>query len=346
MSNENMSTIERLVMSTLGDIDGRRTLDMLDIAPALLAERSGQVSRAAFAMAMNVALFHDLLTRVPSGHAYVADALASGRRIVFDHGALRSIRFPDGPTGDLPGGEDAFTRIFLPLGYEMAAIYPLERLKMTGRAYRHIDHPDAIPQFFLSELHVDRFDPEFSEAARRVFGTSRDPLDDEAKAVLNRFAAGEAVAFDVALAALPTIVAAFDRQHSPPAFADYQLLLSRSNEAAWIATEGNAFNHATDRVPDVATLAQRLKDEDRPMKERLEISASGRVRQTAFRADSVMRPFAEGDTRQVSGSFFEFISRDIDPETGLIDLAFDTGNATGIFAMTSAQEKAQERTTR
>ena len=52
MSNENMSTIERLVMSTLGDVDGRRTLDMLDIAPALLAERSGQVSRAAFAMAL------------------------------------------------------------------------------------------------------------------------------------------------------------------------------------------------------------------------------------------------------------------------------------------------------
>ena len=346
MSNENMSSIERLVIGALGEIDGRRTLDMLDLAPALLAESGKDVSRGAFAMAMNVALFHDLMARVPSGEAYVRDALAGGRRIVFDHGALRTICFPDGPTGELPGGEDAFTRIFLPLGYEMAAIYPLDRLKMTGRAYRHIDHPDAIPQFFLSELHVDRFDPEFEQAAQRVFGTSRDPLDDAAKAMLDRFAAGEAVAFDVALAALPTIVAAFDRQHTPPSFADYQLLLSHSNEAAWIATEGNAFNHATDRVPDVATLAQRLKDEDRPMKERLEISASGRVRQTAFRADSVMRPFADGETRQVSGSFFEFISRDIDPETGLIDLAFDTGNATGIFAMTSARDSAQEGTTR
>ena len=346
MSNENMSSTERLVIGTLGETDGRRTLDMLDIAPALLAESGKDVSRGAFAMAMNVALFHDLMARVPSGEAYVRDALAGGRRIVFDHGALRTICFPDGSTGELPGGEDAFTRIFLPLGYEMAAIYPLDRLKMTGRAYRHIDHPDAIPQFFLSELHVDRFDPEFEQAAQRVFGTSRDPLDDAAKAMLDRFAAGEAVAFDVALAALPTIVAAFDRQHTPPSFADYQLLLSHSNEAAWIATEGNAFNHATDRVPDVATLAQRLKDEDRPMKERLEISASGRVRQTAFRADSVMRPFADGDMRQVSGSFFEFISRDIDPETGLIDLAFDTGNATGIFAMTSARDSAQEGTTR
>ncbi len=346
MSNENMGTIERLATGALGDAAGRRTLDMLSIDPALLAERGEHVSRAAFAMAMNVGLFHDLLARVPTGAAYVADALAGGRRILFDHGALRCIRFPDGPTGALPGGEDAFTRIFLPLGYEMAAVYPLDRLKMTGRAYRHADYPDAIPQFFLSELHVDRFDADFAAAAARVFGTSRDPLDDAAREMLRRYAAGEAVAFAVALAALPTILAAFDRQHEPASFEDYQLLLSRSNEAAWIATEGNAFNHATDRVPDVAALAQRLKAQDRPMKERLEISASGRVRQTAFRADRVTRPFADGETRQVSGSFFEFISRDLDPETGLIDLAFDTGNATGIFAMTSARDGAQEGTIR
>ncbi len=340
MSNENMGTIGRLVVATLGEATGRRTLDMLAIDPALLAERGETVSRAAFAMALNIALFHDLLRRVPSGDAYVADALARGGKVMFDHGALRAIRFPDGPTGALPGGEDAFTRIFLPLGYEMAAVYPLDRLKMTGRAYRHADYPDAIPQFFMSELHVDRFDAEFGAAAARVFGTSRDPLDADAKAVLDRYAAGEAVAFAVAVMALPTILAAFDRQHEPPAFADYQLLLSRSNEAAWIATEGNAFNHATDRVTDVAALADRLKAEDRPMKEKLEISATGRVRQTAFRADSVERLFADGEWRQVPGSFYEFISRDIDPETGRIDLAFDTGNATGIFAMTSAQESA------
>jgi len=275
---------------------------------------------------------------VPSGAAYVADTLARGGRVLFDHGALRTIRFADGPTGALPAGEDAFTRIFLPLGYEMAAIYPLDRLKMTGRAYRHVDAPEAIPQFFLSELHVDRFDAEFGEAAQRVFGTSRDPINAQAQAVLDAYAAGGPVSFADAAAALPVIVAAFDCQHEPPSFEDYQLLLSRSNEAAWIATEGNAFNHATDRVPDVAALAERLKEEDRPMKAKLEISATGRVRQTAFRADSVERAFAGGDVRTVPGSFYEFISRDIDPDTGRLDLAFDTGNATGIFAMTSAAQ--------
>ncbi|MEG8221150.1 DUF1338 family protein [Sphingomonas sp. HH69] len=336
MSNENMPVIAALTKAVLGDADGQKALDALHIAPALLAERGPTVTRAAFAMAMNVSLFDNLLRRVPSGAAYVADTLARGRRITFDHGALRTIRLPYGPNGALPGGEDAFSRIFAPLGYRMATVYPLDRLKMTGRAYTHADHPDAIPQFFLSELHVDRFDADFADAAARVFGTSRDPLDDQALAVLDDFAAGRAVPFDEAVAALPTILSAFDRQHDAPDFTDYQLLLSRSNEAAWIATEGNAFNHATDRVADVAALADRLRAEQHPIKDRLEISATGRVRQTALRADSVERSFADGQVRAVPGSFFEFISRDIDPATGRLDLAFDTGNATGIFAMTRA----------
>ncbi len=330
--------VEALVLDALGDDAGRRALDALILDRDLMAQTGADVSRAAFAMAMNICLFDDLLARVPSGDAYVADTLSRGGRVLFDHGALRTVRFPQGDTGALPPGEDAFTRIFLPLGYQMAAIYPLDRLKMTGRAYAHVDFPEAIPQFFLSELHVDRFDAEFGEAAARVFGSSRDPLTDAAKAVLADYAESRPVTIERAAEAMPSILAAFDRQHDAPDFADYQLLLSRSNEAAWIATEGNAFNHATDRVPDVAALADRLKAEDKPMKAKLEISATGRVRQTAFRADSVERSFADGETRTVPGSFYEFISRDIDPATGRLDLAFDTGNATGIFAMTSAKE--------
>ncbi|MES2158737.1 MAG: DUF1338 family protein [Pseudomonadota bacterium] len=336
MSNESENILSALTIATLGADAGRSILATLAIDPALLAERGDTVSRGVFAMALNVALFHDLLARVPSGAAYVNDRLDRGERVTFDHGALRTIRFPDGPTGALPGGEDAFTRILVPLGYRMAAVYPLDRLRMTGRAYVHSDWPETIPQFFLSELHVDRFDAEFGAAAARIFGTSRDPLTDAANDVLKRYGAGEAVAIDAAIAALPAIVAAFDRHHAMPDFADYQLLLSRSSEAAWIATEGNAFNHATDRVADVAALAERLKAQGSPIKDRLEISATGRVRQTALRADSAERLFADGEVRTVPGSFYEFISRDIDPATGTLDLAFDTGNATGIFAMTSA----------
>jgi hypothetical protein len=62
------------------------------------------------------------------------------------------------------------------------------------------------------------------------------------------------------------------------------------------------------------------------------------VRQTAILADKVVRPFREADGSEVPlpvpGSFYEFITRDIDPETGKLDLTFDSGNATGIFAVT------------
>ena len=109
-------------------------------------------------------------------------------------------------------------------------------------------------------------------------------------------------------------------------------------DMAWIATEGNAFNHATDRVPDVAALAEELKALGHPMKDKVELSGSGRVRQTAFRADMVEREFVTetGGTclMMVPGSFYEFISRDVDPATGKLDLSFDSGNATGIFHMT------------
>jgi Domain of unknown function (DUF1338) len=82
------------------------------------------------------------------------------------------------------------------------------------------------------------------------------------------------------------------------------------------------------------------------MKDAVEVSASGRVRQTAFRAAQVQRPFrdASGATvmREVPGSFYEFITRDTltDTETGAkkLDLGFDSSNAQGIFKMTATAQ--------
>ncbi|MGV7246933.1 DUF1338 domain-containing protein, partial [Caballeronia sp. M23-90] len=82
----------------------------------------------------------------------------------------------------------------------------------------------------------------------------------------------------------------------------------------------------------------------RPIKDSVEVSKSGRVRQTAFRADPVRRVFIDKTgaqiERDVPGSFYEFISRDtvLDNATGrsVLDLGFDAGNATGIFKMTAA----------
>lgn len=327
-------TLVRLVAAAIGSERAQDAIDTLSIDPALLAvtDRAG---RAQIAMALNVALFADLLDRVPTAARYVHRMRDAGEPIVFDHGALRTI---DGATGDLPSGYGAFARFLAPLGYEEAGLYPLPALTMTGRAFAHRDLPEAIPQFFVSELHIAQLPEAAREAAARIFGSSADPLDDAERKALDTLAReGELSLEDAALVVQGTL-RAFDRQHPVPALDDYRALLEHSKEGAWIATEGNAFNHATTRVPDVVSHAEELKAAGFPLKPAVEISANGRVRQTAILADKVERPFLRPDGSEtmmaVPGSFYEFISRDRVPETGALDLTFDSGNATGIFAVT------------
>ncbi len=332
------SNIHRLVEARRGPVETSVLFDTLVIDPAFAIAQPA-VTGGELAMALNMLLFADLLRRVPSGADYVDEMVTAGGGIVFDHGALRTIRFADQPTGALPGGIDAFRRLLEPLGYRIAKSYPLPALKMTGYAWCHEERPETLPQFFVSELHVERFSPAFQAAAARVFGATTDPLPASTREMLEVIAADGAVRLSEAAAELPHLVAAFDRHHPPCTVADYEVLLAESAEAAWIATEGNAFNHATDRVEDVEALAERLRAAGKPIKPKVEHSASGRVRQTALRADPVARRFRDGSgfvTRTVPGSFYEFISRDIDPATGRLDLAFDSSNAQGIFAMTKA----------
>lgn len=335
-----MSHLSTLVASAVGQKAAATILDILEIDPALSAETEGPVSRAVFAMALNAVLFHDVMNRVPMGAAYVADRRAEGHKILLDHGALRTIDFGAGPTGALPGGHEAFARILEPLGYEVADVYPLDGLKMTGRAYAHADKPDMIPQFFVSELHVERFSPAFQVIAHAVFDSSADTLDSAAKAALQAFSTAGGCDLDQARAALPELVAAFARTHGPVRLEHYEALKAESAEAAWIATEGQAFNHATDRVPDVDAIADAQKALGRPIKDAVEVSASGRVRQTAFKAQPVSRDFVTDaglETRAVPGSFHEFITRDTfvdDTGATRLDLRFDSANAQGIFKMT------------
>ena len=333
--------LQALTAAAIGEAAARETLATLVLPRSLASNEGPAVSRAVFAMALNAALFHGLLQRAPTGAAYVADVRRAGGQVLFDHGALRTVALPSGPTGALPPGQLAFARILEPLGYEVAGLYPLERLRMTGRAYRHRDDPQGLPQFFVSELHVERFSPAFRVVAEQVFGTTREPLDEAARAALAAFARDDACPLDLALAALPVLVAAFGRWHAPPSLLAYEALLAESPEAAWIATEGAAFNHATDRVADVEALAEDQRRLGRPIKPQVERSASGRVRQTAFRADPVEREFRDGAEtvrRRVPGSFYEFITRaPLERPEGpvTLDLGFDSGNAQGIFEMTT-----------
>lgn len=334
---EPYETLFRLLTAVADEARARCALTTLAI-DAKLGGTSDRPTRAQVSMALNAALFLDLLDRVPTAARYVASLRDKGETIAFDHGALRTI---DGATGQLPPGLEAFTRFLAPLGYETAGLYPLPKLKMTGRALAHRDLPEAVPQFFVSELHVRELPEEAQSAAGRVFGHSRDPLGPAEWAALGALGGDGTCSMDEAATIVRGARRAFDRQHPVPSLADYQILLRHSKEAAWIATEGNAFNHATTRTADVERLAGELREAGYPMKPAVEVSQNGRVRQTAFLADKVLRPFRLPDgsetRREVPGSFYEFITRDIDPATGMLDLTFDSGNATGIFAVTREQ---------
>jgi len=340
---DSQSTLRQTLHTLLGADRADRLFQVLAVPAPLLEETGDRISRAAIAQALNMMLFEDLLERVPDAKRYADDRLRDGITILHDHGAVRTVARSG--MGSLPAGEEAITRILRPLGYVRNGVYPLERLKMTGRSYAQAEYPEELAQFFLSELHPERFSAEFQAAVDRVTASSIDPLDAKngrAKTLLAHLEEQRSLTLDEAAELLPILADCFRRQHDEPALADYEMLLRESPEMAWIATEGNAFNHATDRVPDVDQLAAEQKQLGHAMKASVETSQSGRVRQTAFLAARVERGFrAEGGThvtREVPGSFYEFITRlplPAEEGKGALDLSFDSSNAQAIFKMTA-----------
>lgn len=308
------------------------------IAPLISEERGSQCSRAVLAQALNLCLLAELNERTPSAQKYFEGLESAGRQLEFDHGALRTVDLRG--MGDLPPGESVIGRVLRPLGYECTEIYPLSKLNMTGRAYRHLDYPEDLPQFFVSELHVERFSASFQAAAARVTATSADPLSREDIGQLEVLQVNRYMTLEDAGRLLGKLIGCFQRLHTAPSLSDYELLLQESAEMAWIATEGNVFNHAADRVANVDEAVEQQRLLGRRLKETIEVSRSRRVRQSAFLADPIMRPFVGSNgsiiEREVPGSFFEFIERAQLPENDALDLAFDTGNAQGIFKVTAA----------
>jgi hypothetical protein len=341
MNPKSNNSLRETLTQLVGDQRTNQLFSILVVDPALTEDSEPRVSRAKIAQALNMLLFEDLIKRVPAAKLYVEHCQAHGNTVMHDHGAVRTIAMAG--MGALPAGQDAITRVLRPLGYSLKGLYPLEKLRMTGRSYAQVDFPEEIAQFFISELHPERFSTEFQAALERITATSTDPLTHEATALLEELESTHSLTVDQAVALLPVLVSCFGRQHGEIDLVDYEILLAESSEGAWISTEGNAFNHVTDRVADVDKLAEEQKSLGQPMKAAVETSQSGRVRQTAFRAAQVLRTFraADGSTieKEVPGSFLEFITRLPLPEETSgkkeLDLSFDSSNAQAIFKMTA-----------
>lgn len=321
----------------LADLLGHRAAARLQHAVALPLDLARQADepfdRGQAAMALGLVLLADLCERVPYAQAYTQECARLGRPLVFDHGAMRTVALD---VGGLPAGRQAVARLLAPFGYEQTRAYPLERLGMTGFVYTHRDFPEELPQYFVSELYPERFSAPFQEATRALLASSIDPLPAWASQELERFHRTGELAAELATPLIHAVAACFDRHHRDVTVEEYACFLAESPEMAWIATEGHAFNHITDRVADVPAVAAQQRALGRPVKDEVEVSATGRVVQTAFRAAEVERLMLDGDRyvpRRVPGSFLEFISR-ARLEDGSLDLAFDAQNAQAIFKMT------------
>lgn len=331
----------RLVTTVVGSRRADELRKVLTVDGVLTGGSDGNdmaVPRAVIAQALSIVLFADLCDRVPSAAEYVVDRQKVGERIRLDHAAVRTVA---GPCGVLPPGQEQVARLLRPLGYVHRETYDLSALHMTGRSWTHLDLPAVVPQWFVSELHPERLPDDVQRAALALLANSRDPLGEEDEQRLRRLEVeGSLPAADVP-GLLRNLPACFNRLHPELTERDYDLFLSVSPELAWIATEGTTCNHWTDRVDDVAAVAAEERRAGRPVKDAIEVSASGRVLQTAHRAAMVERRFhtLEGDVvhRIVPGSFFELIERHPPPGSAEVDLGFDAANATGIFAMTRSE---------
>ena len=341
MTKTNESLLWKILSDTVGEAQCEELFHTIEIAPALLESKAttAKAPRAVIAQAMTMILFRKLVDNVPEGRRYVTDKLATGRKVVFDHGAVRTVTGVD--CGTLPAGREGIARILEPLGFERVEEYPLARLKMMGHAYCHAEMPEDIAQFFVSELDTQQFSDEFQSAAGRVLKDSRDPLSGASKESLQTLLDSLELDVERVPALLADLARAFDRQHPVPSRQDYEILKTESDEMAWIATEGTFFNHLTDRVADVTALADELRAKGQPIKDKVEVSRDKTVLQTAYKATIVRRYMSLDDGSlkafQVPGSFVEFITRHKAanaPEK--LDLRFDSSNAQGIFKMTAA----------
>ncbi|MGZ9709687.1 2-oxoadipate dioxygenase/decarboxylase family protein [Glaciimonas sp. GNP009] len=335
------SAVFQLLSYIIDEGDAKDVLNHVYVIPTLTNRPAlGTVDRASIAQTLALVLFHDLLRRVPAAKRYVYEFKSEDTKIVLDHGAARTVLI-DGIDG-FPSGEAALTRLLIPLGYQLNGEYPLPRLKMMGRSYAHQDFPEDIPQFFISEIFTDQLSDECQQAVYRTIATSRDPVTSALQGTLDRLERDMSLPFHDAANVVLGIAACFGRQHELPCIEDYRTIVAESAEMGWITTEGNAFNHATARVGNLYELHASLKAAGFSIKPEVEVSKNGRVRQTAFLADSVSRRFkgavSSFEQIDVPGSFYEFIERDQivhgDGDEKL-DLSFDSNNATAIFKMTA-----------
>ncbi|MEN0106387.1 MAG: DUF1338 domain-containing protein, partial [Pseudomonas sp.] len=96
--------LDQLVAAAIGPTAAEWVFAHVQVPPGLaaFANSEQQVHRAWLAEALNLGLFYKLVDAVPDGRRYVEEQLQDGRQVLFDHGAIRTVDWPE--NGALPRG--------------------------------------------------------------------------------------------------------------------------------------------------------------------------------------------------------------------------------------------------
>lgn len=279
--------------------------------------------------------------RVPDVGAIIAAMIEEGiitrpSDIENDHIAFRTMGVPQ-------LGIRSFERIFLHYGYERRDPYVFPAKKLD--AYWYSPPSPSFPRIFVSELRVG----DLSAEAQRIIRSytdevTHDPVDD--------LDLDDAAAVDAflhrALWRLPT-------------WDDYQRLGEESEYAAWVIYNRYYLNHFTISIHNLPAGYDSCESFNAFLKRRgfklnnaggeVKRSPDGLLLQSSTVAEMIPAVFADGETRQISGSYVEFAERRVLPDFAHLPKAqirreyrregFEAGNADKIFESTYRTQTSQ-----
>src|ERR1700744_991836 len=144
------SAVHELLTYVIGDKEADEIAEHVHVSPTILEQTArGRGDRAVIAQALSLALFNDVLHRVPSARRYLFEFKQSGEKVILDHVAVTTVKLEG--MGNLQSGDRAIRRLLEPFGYVVAEEFDLEDSKSRAHAYRQADFPADIPQFLVTE---------------------------------------------------------------------------------------------------------------------------------------------------------------------------------------------------
>lgn len=287
------------------------------------------------------ALFTPYKKSVPDVNHIVTAMLNQGiinkeEDILNDHIAFRTLGVPN-------LGIASFEKIFLHHGYKKMEPYFFEQKKLD--AFWYAPPSSEYPRIFISELRVKDLSKETQAIIHNYTdAVTKDPIDsidlDDVKAVGDFFYKP--------LWELPTIE-------------DYNALAKESEYAAWVIYNRYYLNHYTISVHALPTPYNNLNTFNTFLENngivlndsgsKIKISADGLLKQSSSVAKMILATFADGTTKEISGSYVEFAERLPLPQfahlpaeeltTAMRREGFEAANADKIFESTYSEQTSK-----